>query len=176
MVNSARDGSFKQRRRKGWRTLTSGELMVWLGITLKMGTLGRNRMAHYWSKEDGFGDDKIRSCMTKNRYAEIASMLSFAPRGARGGWNKISWLDDVMRNKCRKACGITQKFVVDESMMKCLSQFCPWIQYMSKKPIKRGDTYVHVTIHTQLFPTTSNTQIVLRKTHHQPCTNHVDVA
>ena len=152
MVNSARDGSFKQRRRKGWRTLTSGELMVWLGITLKMGTLGRNRMAHYWSKEDGFGDDKIRSCMTKNRYAEIAAMLSFAPRGARGGWNKISWLDDVMRNKCRKACGITQKFVVDESMMKCLSQFCPWIQYMPKKPIKRGDACMLVTLHTSVAP------------------------
>ena len=38
----------------------------------------------------------------------------------------------------RSACGITQHFAVDESMIKCLSKFCKWIQHMPKKPITRG--------------------------------------
>ena len=76
--------------------------------------------------------------MRKNRYNAITSNLSFAPRGAASGWNKISWLDNILRKACRAAVGITQHAAVDESMIKCLSKYCPWIQYMPKKPIKRG--------------------------------------
>ena len=111
---------------------------MWIGISFKIGCLGRSRVTHYWSKVDGFGDTTIRSTMKLNRYREIASNLTFAPRGTAGGWAKISWLDSVLRSACRAACGITQHVAVDESMIKCLSTFCKWIQYMPKKPIKRG--------------------------------------
>ena len=103
-----------------------------------MGTLGRARASHYWSNEEGFFDATIKSCMTEQRYADITSHLSFAPRGTAGGWAKLQWIDDVIKNACRLACGITQHAAIDESMIKCLSRYCPWIQYMPKKPIKRG--------------------------------------
>ena len=77
--------------------------------------------------------------MLHNRYVAITSNLSFAPRDTRTGWAKISWLDGVIRAACRCAVGITQHMAIDESMIKVLSKFCPWLQYMPKKPIKRGN-------------------------------------
>lgn len=138
MGDGSAPNSFKESRIKGWRHLCAGELLVWMGVNIKMGTLGRARAAHYWSKVDGFGDATISSSMKKNRYAEIAANLSFAPRGTTNSWDKIGWLDAMLRQKCREACGITRECAVDESMIKCLSKMCPWIQYMPKKPIKWG--------------------------------------
>ena len=103
-----------------------------------LGTLGRSRVAHLWSKRDGFGDETISSTMKKSRYQQIAANLSFAPRGSEGSWAKIGWLDSVLLAACRVAVGITQHFTVDESMIKTLSKYCRWICYMPKKPIKRG--------------------------------------
>ena len=131
-------GSFKERRAKDWKPLSAGELLVWIGITLRMGTLGRPRACHHWCGVDGLHDEFIASSMHKNRYKYITANLSFAPRGTAPGWAKISWLDDILRKACRAATGITQHIAVDESMIKCLSRFCKWIQYMPKKPIKRG--------------------------------------
>lgn len=136
--NTPTPGSKKERRCKRWFPLTAGELLVWIGISLKMGTLGRSRVSHYWSNEPGFGDDIIKSCMNSDRYMDIAANLAFAPRGTARGWPKLEWLDGVLKAACQAACGITQHFTVDESMIKLLSRFCAWIQYMPKKPIKRG--------------------------------------
>ena len=108
-----------------------------------MGTLGRCRAAHFWSEIDGFGDDTIRGSMKKNRWKEIAANLTFATRDASSGWDKIKWLDEMLRKKCREACGITQNCTVDESMIKCRSRACPWVQYMPKKPIKWGARITH---------------------------------
>ena len=103
-----------------------------------MGTLGRARASHYWMQDSDFGSDNIRGAMIKNRYMEITANLSFAPRGSPSGWGKIEWLDGVLRIQCRTATGITQSFAVDESMFKVLSKYCPWVQFMPRKPIKRG--------------------------------------
>lgn len=131
-------GSIRQQRIKDWQTLTAAELLVWIGITLKIGCLGCSRVCHYWSEVNDFGNDIIRASMRLNRYRAITSNLTFAPRGTANGWAKIAWLDEILRKACRSACGITQHFAVDESMIKCLSKFCKWIMYMPKKPIKRG--------------------------------------
>ena len=146
VLNSPVAGSFKQRRAKDWTTLSAGELLVWIGITLRMGTLGRARASHYWCEVDGLSDSTISSSMLKNRYKVITANLSFAPRGSPSGWAKISWLDKVLRAACRAATGITQHVAIDESMIKCLSKFCPWIQYMPKKPIKRGTGTAYVVL------------------------------
>jgi len=82
--------------------------------------------------------------MHENRYNAITANLSFAPRGAAGGWDKIGWLDAVLLLKCMSAIGITQMFTIDESMIKCLSKFCGWLQFMPNKPIKRGACSTHV--------------------------------
>ena len=111
---------------------------MWIGITIKMGTLGRARAGHYWMDDGDYGSETIRSAMKANRYSAITANLSFAPRGTPSGWSKIAWLDGVLRAACRAAVGITQHVAVDESMIKCLSKYCPWIVYMPKKPIKRG--------------------------------------
>ena len=112
---------------------------MWIGITLKMGTLGHARASHYWSQDEDFGNNIIKASMKENRYVAITANLSFAPRGTASGWPKISWLDEVLRLACRSASGITQHAAVDESMIKMLSKFCPWLQYMPKKPIKWGN-------------------------------------
>ena len=91
VVNSPDTGSFKQRLTKEWSTLGARELLVWIGITFCMGMLGRARASHHWCEEDeGLLDPIIHSSMRKNRYNAITSNLSFAPRGAASGWNKIS--------------------------------------------------------------------------------------
>ena len=131
-------GSFRERRAKDWKPLSAGELLVWIGITIRMGSLGRARASHHWCREHDLYDADISSSMTKNRYNTITSNLSFAPRGTASGWAKIVWIDTTLREACRAATGITQHVAVDESMIKCLSRYCPWIQYMPKKPIKRG--------------------------------------
>ena len=120
---------------------------MWIGITFKMGTLGRARAGHYWMNDDDFGNETIKSAMLKNRYNAITANLSFAPRGAAGGWDKIGWLDAVLMVQCMAAIGITSAFAIDESMIKCLSKYCPWLQYMPKKPIKRGERLL-VTQHS----------------------------
>ena len=132
--------SFQEKRIKGWRTLCVGELLMWIGITIKMDTLGRARAAHYWSNVEGFGDATIKSHMKKNRYRDIAAnLLSFDARGTSGSWEKIDWLDKFLRRKCREACGIASACTVDETMIKCLCKFCPWIQFMPNKPIEWGE-------------------------------------
>ena len=113
-----------------------------MGITFKMGTLGKSRASHYWSKDDDFGNDVIRTSMKENRYMAITANLSFAPRGTANGWAKIAWLDGVIREACMAAVGITQHVSIDESMIKMLSRFCRWIQYMPKKPIKWGECHL----------------------------------
>ena len=148
MHDSRVAGSFTEQRCKEWSHLGPGELLVWMGITFKMGTIGRSRASHYWSTDDDFGNEIIRSSMHKNRYNAIAANLSYAPRGAPGGWGKIQWLDGVMRIKCRTACGITQYVAIDESMIKCLSKYCPWLQYMPRKPIKRGKMFIVLCVCT----------------------------
>ena len=96
--------------------------------------------------------------MKEPRYADITAHLSFAPRGTASGWAKLEWLDGVIKAACQKACGITQHCAVDESMIKCLSRYCPWIQYMPKKPIKRGKfthhTHTHPTHHYPIYSPT----------------------
>ena len=136
--NKPTTNSVKASRSKGWTKLTVGELLVWIGITMKMGTLGRPRAFHYWSTELDFANEVIRSSMKFDRYIAITANLCFAPRGTPSGWPKIKWLDDVLRAACRAATGITQHLTIVESMIKCLSKYCPWIQFMPKKPIKRG--------------------------------------
>ena len=76
--------------------LCARELLVWIGIAIKMGTLGRCRAAHFWSNVDGFGDETIKGSMKKNRWKQIASNLSFAPRGTPPGWGKIKWFDEYL--------------------------------------------------------------------------------
>ena len=143
--NTRVPGSFKSPRSKDWTTLTAGELLVWIGITMKMGTLGRARVSHYWNSHDDFHNATISSSMTMNRYVAITGNLSFAARGTDSGWVKIEWLDGVLRTACRAATGITQHVAIDESMIKCLSKYCSWIQHMPKKPIKRGTIDMHVS-------------------------------
>ena len=155
VVKNVQPNSFRERRAKDWKPLSAGELLVWIGITIRMGTLGRARASHYWCRVDGLHDETIGSTMLKNRYNAITSNLSFAPRGTGSGWAKISWLDGVLRKACRAACGITQHVAVDESMIKCLSKYCPWLQYMPKKPIKRGVyPYTHANTQCKLYPLT----------------------
>ena len=160
MSNTRVPDSFKARRAKDWTTLSAGELLVWIGISMKMGTLGCARVSHCWSSHDDFGNAAIKACMTMNRYVAITANLSFAPRGTGSGWDKIAWLDKVIRAACRAATGVTQHVTIDESMIKCLSKFCSWIQYMPKKPIKRGThswyssheckAYIYIFIHTYI--------------------------
>ena len=103
-----------------------------------MGAIGHKRVNHYWSKRDGFGVDSIRNAMTFKRFSQITSNISFAPIGSSHGWSKIAEVDEYLQQRCRLAMSITQHFTIDESMLKCLSKYCPWIVYMPRKPIKMG--------------------------------------
>ena len=80
--NTPVTGSFMDQRAKNWKPLGAGKLIVWMGITYKMGSLGRARASHYWMMDDDFGCDSIRSAMVRNRYMAITANLSFAPRGS----------------------------------------------------------------------------------------------
>ena len=132
-------GGTPEQRCKNWQhDLTVGELIVWIGIVFKMGAIGHKRVAHYWSKRDGFGVASIRNAMTFKRFSQIASMISFAPIGTESGWAKVAEVDAYLMERCRLAMNITQHMTIDESMLKCLSKYCPWIVYMPRKPIKMG--------------------------------------
>ena len=156
-----------EQRCKGWHhDLTVGELLVYIGIMFKMGAIGHKRVKHYWSKRKGFGVDGIRDCMTLKRFEQITAHLSFAPLNSDSGWAKISEVDEYLQARCILAMTITQMMTVDESMMKCLSKWCPWIVYMPRKPIKMG-IKVHMHTHT-------HTHTHSHLTHHiftSPCTH-----
>ena len=125
-------------RCRGWQTLWPGELLVFIGIIFKMGVLWRPRTKHYWSKRVGFSDPIIKSAMTSGRFQQIYANLSFAMPGTSSGYNKIRMVDEFLRERCMLAMWITQHFAVDESMIKNLSRYCSWRQYMARKPIKWG--------------------------------------
>ena len=143
-------GTIRERRCKGWEhDLTIGELLVWIGIVFKMGAIGHKSVNHYWSKRDGFGVQSIKSAMTFKRFSHISSMLSFAPLGTTSGWAKIASVDAYLQLRCRLAMNISQHMTIDESMLKCLSKYCPWIVYMPRKPIKMG---IKVSgVHTRVY-------------------------
>ena len=118
--------------------LTVGELIVWIGIRVRMGLLNKKRSSHYWSPLPGVGDPVIRQAMLQERFNMITSALSFAPLGTKSGWAKFSYVDQAVRAACRLAVGITQHLAIDESMIKCYSRYCRWKQFMPRKPIKTG--------------------------------------
>ena len=118
--------------------LTAGELLVFIGIVIRMGVLNKKRIGHYWSPREGYGDPIIMKSMKKPRFLMILAALSFAKPGSDPGWSKISYVDTILRAACAAAIGFTQHVAIDESMIKCLSRYCSWKQYMPKKPIKTG--------------------------------------
>ena len=118
--------------------LTVGELIVWIGIRIRMGFQNKKRDNHYWSNKPGVGDPVIRSAMKYSRFKQITSALSFARPGGPSGWAKFSYVDRIVKNACRAAMGITQHVAIDESMIKCFSRYCRWKQFMPRKPIKTG--------------------------------------
>lgn len=122
----------------GWKPLWPGELLVFIGITFKMGVLWRPRVRHYWSKRVGFADPIIKSSMTGKRYQQIYANLTFAIPGTASGYAKIKMVDEYLQQRCQLAMFLTQHFAVDESMIRCLSRFCSWKQFMARKPIKWG--------------------------------------
>ena len=111
---------------------------MYFGIIFKMGAIGHKSVCHYWNQRDGFVVEGIRRAMTLHRFKQITSNLSFAPLGTESGWVKISKVDAYIQRRCQLAMTITQHMTVDESMLKCLSRYCPWIVYMPRKPIKMG--------------------------------------
>ena len=64
VLKHATPDTFKEQRAKDWEPLTAAELLVWIGITYKMGTLGKSRAAHYWSLDEDFGNDIIQVLLT----------------------------------------------------------------------------------------------------------------
>ena len=132
-------GEFKEQRCTTWsHDVTVGELLVYFGIIFKMGAIGHKRVCHYWNQRDGFVVESIRRAMTLPRFKQITANLSFAPLGTESGWAKISKVDAYIQSRCQLAMTITQFMTVDESMLMCLSHYCPWIVYMPRKPIKMG--------------------------------------
>jgi hypothetical protein len=126
-------------RLKRWRfPLTAGELLVWIGIVICMGGLGRSRISHYWSRQPGFAAPVIAGAMTFERFTQINSQLSFAPLGTLSGYAKIEFVDTALKKACGAAVGITQHVAIDESMIRSSSRYCSWKQYMPRKPIKLG--------------------------------------
>ena len=77
---------------KGWSRLTSGKLLTWIGITLKIGCLSRSRVSHYWSEVSGIRDDTICAAMTLNMYRQFNNFEIF--------WqNDYRWLTYVVGTK-----------------------------------------------------------------------------
>ena len=118
--------------------LTAGELLVWIGIRMRMGLLNKKRVSHYFSNLPGIGDPIIKAAMKEKRFRHISSCLSFARPSAPSGWGKFQYVNSVVRAACRLAVGITQHVAIDESMIKCFSRYCSWKQFMPRKPIKTG--------------------------------------
>ena len=131
-------GRGKPRLSRWQHPLTAGELLVWIGIRVRMGLLVKKRVCHYWSSLPGVGDPVIKAAMKRERFLQITSALSFARPTAAVGWAKFAYVDRVVRAACRAAVGITQHLAIDESMIKCYSRYCSWKQYMPRKPIKTG--------------------------------------
>ena len=137
--SSPRDWRHGKPRLSQWEfPLTVGELLVYIGIRIRMGLNHKKRVSHYWSDREGIGDPVIKAAMKYARFKHITSCLSFARPSAPSGWGKFHYVDACVRAACRAAVGITQHFAIDESMIKCFSRYCSWKQFMPRKPIKTG--------------------------------------
>ena len=139
--SSCKDWMKTKPRLSKWKRkhkLTAGELLVWIGIRIRMGVLNKKRVCHYWSKMPGVGDPIIANAMKQDRFNCITSALSFARPNASSGWSKFEYVDRTVRAACRIAVGLTQHFAIDESMIRCFSRYCRWKQFMPRKPIKTG--------------------------------------
>ena len=123
--------------------LTLGELVVFLGIVIKMGTTNHKRLSHYWIKgRPGFGDALIESSMTQGRFLDILANLSFMAPGDPSypgdRLRKIRWVNDELLKRAQAAWNPEQHAAIDESMIACVSRMCGFRQMMKCKPIKNG--------------------------------------
>ena len=75
----------------------AGELLVWIGIRIRIGVLNKKRVSHYWSKMDGVGDPVIRNTMKEERFNCVTSALSFSRPTTLSGWPKVSYVGSCVR-------------------------------------------------------------------------------
>ena len=153
-------------RRRDWEPLTVPELKVFLGIAIYAGAHPRRRYGLYWDTSgQGHDDQHVAAAMKKNRYApssfpfprdlpqafetktlrrffEIYAMLTFMmpddEENLDDRLRKIRQVDDALLRKTKEAFVAGQFLCFDEMMLRCLSSFCKFKQFMPLKPIKCG--------------------------------------
>ena len=147
-----------------WYDLTAFELMVHLGIRILMGIHQRANDRHYWCRGiPGLRLDAIADICTERRHRTVIAMLTFDWRqvgsccldcpvcNSQTGYEefidesdplaKIRDVDTYLLMRTQRALHREHKFVVDETVVKVCSKYCPFGMFNPMKPIKFGVKY-----------------------------------
>lgn len=124
-----------------FRSITREELKAFVGINIIMGITYHL----FWSTDDFFGNQGIKRTLSKNRYEDIISNLSFrdsSKEPLRGDENfdrlfKVRAVLDYVRAKCENNFKPTKNISVDEGMIPYRGRLS-FKQYMPAKPTRYG--------------------------------------
>ena len=128
-----------------FRCITREELKAFMGINIIMGINQLPAYHLFWSTDDFFGNQGIKRTLTKNRYEDITSNLSFrdsSKEPLRGDENfdrlfKVRAVLDYVRAKCENNFKPTKNISVDEGMIAYRGRLS-FKQYMPAKPTRYG--------------------------------------
>eukprot|EP00117_Sycon_ciliatum_P020637 scpid81604/ scgid18325/ PiggyBac transposable element-derived protein 4 len=105
-----------------WSNLTVAELKVWMGVLFNNALHPYPSMTLYWSSEELFGNDKIKSRMSLTRYQQIKRFLhvadsSLEPKHGTPQFDplyKVRPMLNVFLEKCKELYSPTKQLSLDE--------------------------------------------------------------
>ena len=130
---------------RAWVPITTGELMVWIGICIGMGVFQLDNYTLFWSGL-GFGAfhfPDISKCMPMYRWEQIKRFLHLKsnvgrpPMNTRQGrlW-QCGWLEELL-TQCAKACwNPSQDMCMDERSIPSRHKYNPIRVFNPNKPHK----------------------------------------
>lgn len=110
-----------QSRINKWKDFTVGELKIFIGLVLHMGTVRLNRLQDYWKTSYLFDFKCFRNSMSRDRFLAIMRCLHFVTpsesRDKSESIKKISPIVDYFNNKMIQIYYPQKELSIDEAMI-----------------------------------------------------------
>ncbi|KAI3652734.1 hypothetical protein MP228_002159 [Amoeboaphelidium protococcarum] len=134
-----------KKKLKDFTHITMRELKAYVGIVLYMGIVQLPKIADYWSTHQRMSIGYVRDVMSRNRFQEIASVVSlrtdlkerYLAKFKRDPMQKVGWLVTELNEQFKNNWNIHDRASIDEAMIPYTGRL-HFKQYMKDKPTKWG--------------------------------------
>jgi hypothetical protein len=132
--------------RADWYPIMKDELLCWYGVLVLMGLKDLPNIRLYWSPNDFYGCQVIKSYMNIQRFEAITRCIHLVDNGTlpepgevgHDKLGKLRWLVEHFSTVSQELYNCEVNCTVDEIMVPYKGRYCNIRQYMKGKPVKFG--------------------------------------